>query len=141
MNKKLLAIALLATLSTPALAEGIPVEPGLWSITTTVSMPMLPTPQTTTVEECMTDEFMDIEDMSTDDLDPACTYALDKLDGNTMAWSIDCPVEGGGQMHAEWTATSNGDSVEGEGSMTMSMQGQTMNMDMSWVGERIGACD
>ena len=48
---------------------------------------------------------------------------------------------GGGQMHAEWTAKSNGDSVEGQGKMTMSMQGQTMNMDMSWVGERICACD
>jgi hypothetical protein len=81
------------------------------------------------------------QDMSDEDLDPNCDYALNTLDGNTMSWSIDCPVDGGGQMHAEWTATSNGDSVEGQGKMTMSMQGQTMNMDMSWVGERIGACD
>ena len=141
MKKKMFALAMLAAFSAPALADGIPVEPGLWSITTTVNMPMLPAPQTMTVEECMTDEILDMEDMSDEDLDPNCDYALNTLDGNTMSWSIDCPVDGGGQMHAEWTATSNGDSVEGQGKMTMSMQGQTMNMDMSWVGERIGACD
>ena len=141
MNKKMLTIAVLAVLATPVLADGIPVEPGLWSITTTVNMPMLPAPQTMTVEECMKDEILDMEDMADDDLDPNCDYALNTLDGNTMAWSIDCPVEGGGQMHAEWTATSSGDSVEGEGEMTMQMQGQTMAMTMSWVGERIGACD
>lgn len=141
MKKSLLACAVMAAFSAPALAEGIPVEPGLWSITTTVNMPMLDAPQTTTVEECMADEFLDIEDMSDDDLDPECDYALEQLDGNSMAWSIDCPVEGGGQMHAEWTATSNGDSVEGEGQMTMEIQGQTMAMTMSWTGERIGACN
>ncbi len=141
MKNKILTIAILATLSTPALAAGIPVEPGLWSITTTVNIPMMPAPQTMTVEECMADEILDPEEMSDDDLDPNCDYTLDTLDGNTMAWSIDCPVEGGGQMQAEWTATSNGDSVEGEGKMTMEMQGQVMNMSMSWVGERIGPCN
>ena len=141
MKMKILVTAILATLSTHALAAGLSVEPGLWSITTTVSIPMMPAPQTMTVEECMADEILDPEEMSDGDLDPNCDYVLDTLDGNTMAWSIDCPVEGGGQMHAEWTATSNGDSVEGQGEMTMEMQGQVMNMSMSWVGERIGACD
>ena len=56
-----------------------------------------------------------------------------------MEWTIDCPVEGG-TMHAEWSATSSGDSVEGTGDMTMNMAGQTMNMTMSWTGERIGQC-
>jgi hypothetical protein len=141
MQRRILAIAILAAFAAPVLADGIPVEPGLWSITTTVNMPMLPAPQTVTVEECMTDEIMDMEDMSTDDLDSECDYALDTLDGNTMAWSIDCPVEGGGQMHAEWQATSSGDTVDGEGKMTMTMQGQTMDMTMSWTGKRVGPCN
>jgi hypothetical protein len=43
-------------------------------------------------------------------------------------------------VHAEWSATSSGDSVEGMGDMTMNMAGQTMSMTMTWTGERIGQC-
>ena len=57
-----------------------------------------------------------------------------------MNWTIDCPVEGGGTMHAEWQATSGGDTVEGEGKMTMEVMGQKMDMTMSWTGERVGEC-
>lgn len=139
MNAKtaLLIAALAAT--SPVLADGIPVEPGLWSVTTTVNMPMLPSPQTTTLEECFTEDMIDMDDMATEDLDPNCTFFQGQVDGSTMEWTIDCPLEGG-TMQAEWSATSSGDSVEGTGNMTMNMAGQTMNMTMSWTGERIGEC-
>ena len=140
MKTRMTLLAVLATVSTPVLAEGIPVEPGLWEVTTTMTMPMMPTPQVMTVEECFKDEIMDMDDMSTDDLDPNCEFDLAQVDGATMQWSIDCPVEGGGTMHAEWVATSGGDTVEGEGKMTVSVAGQTMDMQMTWAGKRTGAC-
>jgi hypothetical protein len=133
-------LAALAIVSAPALADGIPMEPGLWKVTTTANMPMMPQPQTMTVEECYEDDSFDMDDMSTGDMDPACTFAMNQVDGNTMSWSVDCPVEGG-TMHAEWEATSAGDSVDGEGKMTMNMMGQTMDMTMSWHGERVGDCE
>lgn len=139
MKHKILLIAALAVASSPVLAEGIPVEPGLWSITTTMNMPMMPQPQTMTVEECFTDGIMDMDDMMTDDLDPNCTFNLGQVDGNTMQWNIDCPMEGG-TSHAEWLATSGGDTVQGEGKVSVSVQGQTMEMTMNWAGKRIGEC-
>ena len=138
MRITILVLAALA--ASPALAEGIPVEPGLWSVTTTMNMPMMPAPQTMTTEQCFEDDVMDMDDMATEGLDPGCKYDLSNIDGNTMAWSIDCPVEGGGEMHAEWQATSSGDSVEGEGKMAMTVAGQQMDMTMSWTGKRVGDC-
>jgi len=140
MKTKILCLAALAIASSPLLADGIPVEPGQWEITTTMTMPMLPAPQTMTVEECFKDDIMDMDDMATDDLDPECVYDLGQVDGATMKWNIDCPVEGGGTMHAEWVATSGGDTVEGEGNMSISVAGQSMEMNMTWTGKRIGEC-
>ena len=141
MKGKILVATLLVAFAPNVMAEGIPVEPGLWSITTTMNMPMMPSPQTKTVQECMEDDIIDMGDMAAEDMDPNCTFELNQVDGNTMEWSIDCPVQGGGTMHAEWSATSGGDSVEGTGRMTMEMQGQEMEMTMSWNGERIGECN
>jgi len=139
MKRKILLMAALAAFVSTASAEGIPVEPGLWSITTTMDMPMMPQPQTVTVEECFEDEVMDMDDMAMDDLDPNCTYDLGQVDGNSMRWNIDCPMEGG-TSHAEWLATSGGDTVQGEGKLSISINGQNMEMTMNWTGKRIGEC-
>lgn len=139
MKKRIIVLSLIAAVSAPVMADGLPVEPGLWSITTTTQMPMLPSPQTMTVEECFEDEIMDMDQMADEDLDGDCTYEMGSLDDDTMTWTIDCPVEGG-TMHAEWQATSQGDSVDGNGTIDMNMQGMTMQMTVSWEGKRIGDC-
>ena len=76
MKRRMTLLAVLAIVSSPVLAEGIPVEPGMWEVTTTMTMPMMPTPQVMTVEECFKDDIMDMDDMSTDDLDPNCVFDL-----------------------------------------------------------------
>jgi len=125
---------------TPAvLAAGIPVEPGLWEIKSTVTMPMLPEPRVTTVTECMEKSEISMDDMGREGMDPNCTFEAAQVDGNTMNWSFDCPVEGG-TSHGEWEAVSSGDSVTGSGLMTMSFQGQSMEMTMAWEGKRVGDC-
>lgn len=129
----------LVLISIPALAEGIPVEPGLWKMTSTVNMPMLPQPRVTTVSECMEKSEITMDEVGGEGMDPNCTFDMAQVDGNTMKWSVDCPVEGG-TSHGQWQATSGGDTVTGEGSLTMSFQGQTMEMTMTWEGQRIGAC-
>jgi len=123
-----------------AWAEGIPVEPGMWEMTSTVTMPMLPQPRVTTTTECMTESEVSMDDMGGEDMDPDCQFEMAQVDGNTMKWSFDCPVEGG-TSHGEWEAISTGDSVTGKGVVTMSFQGQTMEMSMVWEGKRIGDCD
>ena len=90
--------------SSPLLAEGIPVEPGLWKMTSTVTMPMLPQPRVTTVTECMEKSEITMDEVGGEGMDPNCTFDTAQVDGNTMKWSVDCPVEGG-TSHGEWQAT------------------------------------
>jgi len=120
-------------------AEGIPVQPGLWKMTTSVTMPMLPQPRVTTITECMEKSEISMDDVGGEGMDPNCAFEMVQVDGNTMKWSVDCPMEGG-TSHGEWQATSSGDSVKGEGLLTMSFQGQTMDMTMMWEGQWIGEC-
>ena len=122
-----------------AWADGIPVEPGLWEMSSTMNMPMLPQPRVTTTTECMTESEISMDDMGGEKMDPNCQFEMAQIDGNTMKWSFDCPVEGG-TSHGEWEAISTGDSVTGKGVVTMSFQGQTMEMSMAWEGKRIGDC-
>ena len=127
-------------ITTPAAwAEGIPVEPGLWEMSSTMTMPMLPQPRVSTTTECIRESELSMDDMGDGEMSPDCTFEMAQIDGNTAKWSFDCPVEGG-TSHGEWEATSNGDSVTGKGLVTMSFQGQTMEMTMSWEGKRIGDC-
>ena len=126
--------------ATPAAwADGIPVEPGMWEMSSTMNMPMLPQPRVTTTTECIRESEISMDDMGSGEMDPNCQFEMAQIDGNTMKWSFDCPVEGG-TSHGEWEATSSGDSVTGKGLITMSFQGQTMEMTMSWEGKRIGDC-
>ena len=123
-----------------AWAEGLSVEPGMWEMTSTMNMPMMPQPRAMTTTECMTESEISMDDVGGGDLDPACKFDMAQVDSNTMKWSVDCPVEGG-TSHGEWEATSSGDSVTGEGLLTVSVQGQAMEMTMSWEGRRIGDCN
>ena len=123
----------------PAFADGIPVEPGLWEMTSTMNMPMLPEPRVTTVTECMTRSEISPDEMGTEGMDPNCTFDTVQVDGNTLRWSFDCPVEGG-TSHGEWEAVSGGDTLEGSGEITMSFQDQSLTMAMEWAGRRIGDC-
>lgn len=121
-------------------AEGIPVKPGLWEMTTSVTMPMLPQPRVTTVTECMEKSEISMEDVGGgEDMDHNCAFDMSQVDGKTMKWSVDCPMEEG-TSHGEWQATSSGDTVKGEGLLTMSFQGQTMDMTMTWEGQWVGEC-
>lgn len=125
--------------TTAAFADGIPVEPGLWEMKSSMIMPMFPEPRVTVVTECLEKSELSMDELSTEGMDPACSFEKAQVEGNMMTWAFDCPVEGG-TSHGEWEAVSNGDSVEGKGKMTMSFQGQTMEMTVEWEGHRVGDC-
>lgn len=135
-----LTAALVAILSPAVQAEGLPIEPGMWEATTTMTMPMMPQPQVNTMKRCFDQSEITTEDFNREGVDPGCEFTSTQIDGNTMAWTVDCPVEGGGTSHGEWQATSEGDRVTGSGKFSVDFQGQTMEMSMSWEGRRIGDC-
>ena len=137
--RSVIFLSILLSIAPAIQADGIPVEPGLWEMTTTVNLPIMPQPKVSTTTECMKDSEFDMDDVASDGSDNDCKFKMGEVDGSTMKWTVDCPVEGG-SSHGEWVATSSGDSVTGNGKMTMAFQGQTMEMTMSWEGKRIGEC-
>lgn len=120
-------------------AEGVPINPGMWEMTSTMTMSMMPTPQTTTVEECIEEDILNPEKFNMDE-DSPCAITDVSLDGNTATWSINCPTEGGPAMEGQWEVTSHGDTLTGKGQMTAEFSGQKMGFDMQWEGKRVGDC-
>jgi hypothetical protein len=133
-------VLLFCLFSITAFAEGIPIEPGRWEMTSTVNMPMLPQPRVSTDIECIHESELSPEAMTEEGMDSSCSFDTIMVDGNTMKWSMDCALEQGGS-HGEWEVTSHGDSLSGDGTVTIDVQGQAMVMTMVWEGKRLGACD
>jgi hypothetical protein len=138
-NTNLLFAMMLVLLPIKALADGITIEPGQWEMTTTMTMPMLTEPKVSTVMECMDESEVSPEKM-TDEMDSGCTFDARVVEGNTMKWSMDC-VADNGSSRGEWEATSHGDTLTGSGTITITMQGQSMDILMEWDGKRVGDCE
>jgi hypothetical protein len=138
-NKAPFFALILVLVSFEATAEGIAIEPGKWEMSTTMNMPMLSQPKVSTVTECMEESELSPEKM-TDEMDSGCTFDARVVENNTMKWSMDC-VADTGSSRGEWEATSHGDTLTGSGTITIDVQGQSMEMLMSWEGKRVGECD
>jgi len=123
-----------------AVAKGVSIDPGLWEMTVTVAMPMLPQPQADTSTECITETELNPEDFNQDE-DMPCDIGNVVINGNSANWTISCPNPSGPPMSGRWEFTSKGSSITGSGSMSMDMGDQKMVMDMTWTGHRIGNCD
>jgi len=128
-----------ALLPLTAIADGIPVTPGLWDMNFTMQMPMLPQPQVIQKQECVEEEELSPDEFEMDE-ESNCAVSDFVMDGNTMQWSLACDGEMG-KMQGHWSFTSDGDSMHGEGTMNIDAGGQAMEMVMNWQGKRIGDCD
>lgn len=119
-------------------ADSIPVEPGMWETTMTMTSPMFPQPRVETTTECV-----DTSEFSINDLMPAdesdCTIVESNVDGNTLSWKMQCQMQGG-SGEGSGTFKSNGDNGTGEMYMKMTVQGQSFEMQNSWEGKRTGPC-
>lgn len=129
-----------AVLASTASADGVSINPGLWEMTSTMTMTMMPQPQTTTVKECIKDNKLSPESFNMEEDNP-CNVADVIVDGNTARWSINCPTEGGPVMEGQWEITSDGDTINGNGTMSTEFSGQQMGFVMTWEGKRIGNCE
>ena len=130
-------LLLAGLLVTPA-AGAVSLEPGQWTMKVSIEMPMLPAPQERSHSECFEKSEFSPEDFQMDE-DSPCTISNVQNNADSISWDIACPqLEGEANGHMEFV--SHGDSIEGKGHMTMSMAGQTMDMNMTWSGERTGDC-
>lgn len=120
-------------------ADGVSIDPGEWEMTTTLTMSMMPQPQTTTIKECIEENELNPEDFNMDEENPCAISNVD-INGGTARWSISCPTDNGTAMEGTWEFTSEGDTLSGNGSMSANFGGQDMSFEMTWEGMRIGDC-
>ncbi|MDH3901719.1 MAG: DUF3617 domain-containing protein [Xanthomonadales bacterium] len=123
-----------------ASAEGVSIDPGMWEMTSTVTMSMMPEPRSTTVKECIKDDELSPESFNMDKENP-CTISDVAVEENTARWAISCSTGGGPVMEGQWEFTSSGEKISGNGSMSTEFNGKTMGFDMVWVGKRVGDCE
>ncbi len=120
--------------------QGIPITPGKWEMTSIVNTPMMGEPKVTTTNQCLEEDMLTPDAMSSEGMDEGCTIETTQIDGNTMRWAMNCPTTGS-EMKGDWTASSTGDTVRGEGLISASFGGQSFEITMSWEGKRVGPCD
>ena len=123
-----------------AIAEGVSINPGMWEMTSTMTMTMMPEPRSTTVKECIEEDELNPESFNMDKDNP-CTISDMAVEANTARWSISCSTGGGPLMEGQWEFTSSGDAISGNGSMSTEFNGQAMGFEMVWVGKRVGDCE
>ena len=130
LTASMLAFATLA-------AHAQQMEPGEWEFTNTMSSPALPQPQTMTIKQCVTSKMAG---------DPAgwqprpesdCKVTPKGKSGDSVSWDISCPKAG---MNGTGNARLAGATIEGETKMTMSGQGQSVEMTTKTKGRRVGPC-
>ena len=119
-------------------ADGIPVKPGMWETTVTMSSPMLPQPHVTTKSTCVDRTEFSIDELMPNDND-GCTITESNVNGNTLSWKMECDMQGNkGQGGGEFT--SKGNSGTGHMYMNVEAQGQSFSMETTWDGHRTGDC-
>jgi hypothetical protein len=123
-----------------ASAAGVSINPGMWEMTSTMTMTIMPAPRSTTVKECIVEDELSPEDLNMDK-DSPCNITNVNVEGSTARWSISCSTAGGPVMAGHWEFTSNGDTISGNGTMSGDFAGQKMGFDMTWEGKRVGDCE
>jgi hypothetical protein len=71
--------------------------------------------------------------------DKKCEMLDLKVSGNTTSWKVRC--NGPEKMEGSGTMTRTADTLQGTTKMSMQSQGQTMQMNQSMTGKRVGTCD
>ncbi len=135
----IVAIAASALSASPVLAEGLPINPGMWRITSTTTNMMTGQPQTETEDQCMEESTFDPVAEIQDEGD-GCAVSDQTISGNTMTFTMTCQGADGPPMVGNARYTVNENDGDGEITYTASFGGQTMTMQSSWVAERVGDC-
>ena len=124
------------SLGPSVVAEGLPITPGLWEMTSQNPM----TGEDDVFEECMSEGVFDpISMMEETD---GCTFSNQTVSGNTIDYDMTCTdPDMPGAMTAQFSFTIDGDQGSGNVDMSMDMNGQTaMTMSTSVAAKRVGDC-
>ncbi|MEX2488079.1 MAG: DUF3617 family protein [Pseudomonadales bacterium] len=138
MQTRTITLAI-AVLLIPMLASGakLTIKPGLWESTMTRTNPMTGDETTETTRECIEETVFEPSEM----LESArgCELVKNELNGNTLNFRMHCSIEGT-ESTLDGRYYTDGDTGEGDMTMTMSMGGRNISMNMSWTAKRLDDC-
>lgn len=126
------------SLSLPALAEGMKVEPGKWEFTSSSKTPMGASPMPKATTECITESEMDPDEFLKDA--DGCSVVEKDVSSDKMSYVMSCAGPTG-PMVGRAVFTSTGSTVKGGMKMEIDFNGQPMTFETKWEGERVGDCD
>lgn len=132
-----LAFSVLAATSLGAAAQGM--EPGEWELTTTITSPMMPQPQTTTVTHCIKQEDLAEPSRWMGGTPPGsdCTLTPGTRDARGATWEMACPSSA---MKGRGRARFSGGMMDSEMEMSGMAEGKQFELRTKTRGKRIGPC-
>ena len=118
-----------------AVAEGLPITPGLWEITTSNGISGAPEVE----QSCMTEPVFDPVGMMGEA--EGCEVSNETIQGNSVDYDIACiDNAAGGKAEGHFSFTVDGDQGNGQVDLTMSIGDQSMNLQYKMDAKRIGDC-
>ena len=150
MTKTAATILLLMLTITAAWADGPQMKPGKWEFTSTISIPMMPEPQTITNVDCITEEESKKDPLAAVVEQGHCQVVNRQVAGSRIDFEVACQADKGITSTGKGYFTITGDTATGKMEVIMNMpempdlpnmKGQEMKMEQSWEGRRIGDCD
>ena len=134
---KRIALFSLLAVALPAGAQSM--EPGLWELSSTLSSPSLPKPQSGTVTHCMSkDDAANPARFVSGPQSKKCTITPGARTPNSFEWAIDCPeqrMSGTGKLRYSRT------SIDADMRFTVEPQpGKKLDMQTQVSGRHLGPC-
>ena len=127
--------ATIAAASIPAFSQGM--EPGEWQMTTSMSSPMFPKPQSVTQTQCIRKGEGDDPNRLMGEQPSGCKVTVKQKSADGYAWEMSCPKEG---MRGSGSVRFTRDSMQGEVRMSGESGGQKFDMLTKMSGKRTGPC-
>jgi hypothetical protein len=128
-----LALGILPPVSL-ALAEGLPITPGLWEIRT--DNPMIGGEQVE--RHCMKDAIFDPVGLMGDK--QGCEVMNETMTSNSIDYDLACNGEKPGQAEGHFSFTIDGDRGNGKVDLNMIFGDQSMTMQYTMDATRVGDC-
>lgn len=119
-----------------AIADSLPINPGLWESTVTSNNSFTGN-ATHTTQECVTISEFDPKTMAQDA--EGCEVVESDVNGNTLTFTMNCNIQGG-EAVINGRYQSNGDTGSGAMNMGISFGDQVMSMESSMTSKRLGDC-
>lgn len=140
-KRQLSTAALLTALSgciTTGYANELPMKPGMWETTTTITSSLMGE-QSNTQRTCLSDSTFEPENMMGNLPTEQCNVD-ERITGNTMNVTMNCTIAGGGKLEGTATYTVNGDQARGTAELNMSQAGMQFDMKVESTAVRVGSC-